>query len=245
MAKKRRICGTDAVQIEDYIRKRDQQKQQQSRAIEIIPRGLNQEKYVSMLFDPNCNIAIASGPAGTGKTMLAMVAAIKAFKTGAISKIVLTRPAVEVEDEQHGFLPGTLLEKMAPWTRPLFDVLHEHFRPAEVLNMIEEQTLEVAPLAYMRGRTFKDTFIVADEMQNATPNQLKMLMTRIGDGSKIAITGDVNQTDRVKGDNGLADLMLKLDNSTSTRIQCVQFTSKDVKRHPVVPEVLKLYGEES
>ena len=160
------------------------------------------------LADPNNNIVFAIGPAGTGKTLLCTQMGIKSFMEREVKKIVITRPAVSV-DEQHGFLPGDLKEKMAPWTRPIFDVLRDYFHAKEISNMIDEGIIEIAPLAYMRGRTFKQCFILADEMQNATENQMKMLLTRLGEGSRMAVTGDLAQADRIK-DNGLIRFVQKL-----------------------------------
>ena len=165
-----------------------------TKPIELIPQSRNQEKYIIQLTDPETDIVMVSGPAGTGKTYLAMLAAIQAMRRGDCKKILLTRPAVAVDDEKHGFLPGDLNSKMEPWTKPLMDVITEYYSPKEVVRMLEEQIIEISPLAYMRGRTFKNAWIIADEMQNATPNQIKMLLTRLGDGSKIVVTGDTNAT---------------------------------------------------
>lgn len=209
--------------------------------ITILPRNVHQEDYIAILNDPLTPIAFATGPAGTGKTMLAVQMGIQKFELGEISKIVITRPAVSV-DEQHGFLPGSLKDKMAPWTRPIFDVLEEHWDPKQVEKMIENKEIEIAPLAYMRGRTFKECWIVADEMQNATPEQMKMLLTRIGTGSKIVVTGDLAQHDRGFDNNGLKDFTTKLTRDHST-IKCVHFTKQDVERHPAVVDVLNIYGE--
>ena len=147
-------------------------------------RTANQKLMVEAC-DKN-DILFAIGPAGTGKTMLAVQHGIKLFQEGIVDKIVVTRPAVSV-DEDLGFLPGTLEEKMAPWTRPIFDVLREYFNAKEIEGMISEGIIEIAPLAYMRGRTFKDAYIIADEMQNATPNQMKMLLTRLGENSEMVV----------------------------------------------------------
>ena len=157
------------------------------RPIDIVPRTRNQERLVLALQNESEHIVVTAGPAGTGKTYLAMLAAVKAFREGEVDRIVLTRPAVGVEDEKHGFLPGDLNQKMDPWVRPLTDILREYYRPADIAAMIADQVIEIAPLAFMRGRTFKNAYIIADEMQNATPAQCKMLMTRIGEGSKIVI----------------------------------------------------------
>ena len=184
---------------------------------------------------------MATGPAGTGKTYLAMLAAIKAFRLGECERIVLTRPAVGVDDEKHGFLPGDLNSKMEPWTRPLFDVLREFYNAKEVARMLEEQVIEISPLAFMRGRTFKDAWIIADEMQNATPSQMKMLMTRIGENSKIVITGDVEQTDRTVSNNGLIDLCKRLETQRNGLAVCY-LNNRDIQRHPIIDTVLEIYA---
>ena len=217
----------------------------QRRSVNLIPKSLKQEEYIDLLLNEDLKIVFATGPAGTGKTMLAMMAAIKAFKEGLVSKIVLTRPAVGVDDEQHGFLPGTINEKMEPWTRPLFDVMHEYWSPKETARMLEEQIIEISPLAYMRGRTFKGAYIIADEMQNATPSQMKMLLTRLGQDSKMVVTGDTRQADRKEMDNGLLDFKRLVDAYTekSQFVAGVEFGGKDIQRHPVVAEVLRIYKE--
>lgn len=195
--------------------------------------------------DENLSIVIATGPAGTGKTLLAMQAAIKALKERRIDKIVVTRPAVGVEDEKHGFLPGSLTQKMEPWTKPLFDVLHDYYSPRDTAQMILDEVIEICPLAFMRGRTFKNAYIIADEMQNATPNQMKMLLTRIGDGARILVTGDVKQTDRKIGDNGLLDFRKLLDDFRNAKhVSGIEFTMSDIERHPAVEEVLRIYGDD-
>jgi len=168
--------------------------------------------------------------------------AVKLFKEGDIDKIIVTRPAVSV-DEDLGFLPGTLEQKMAPWTRPIFDVLREYFDARQIEGMIEEGIIEIAPLAYMRGRTFKNAFILADEMQNATPNQMKMLLTRLGEGSQMVVTGDLAQADRLK-DNGLINFIELLNKNKSDYLDVVQFENKDIERHKAVKAVLEVYGEE-
>ena len=219
--------------------------QKQRKPITLTPKSRNQETYVDLLENPQRLIVFATGPAGTGKTMLAVLAALKAFRSGECSKIVITRPAVGVDDEQHGFLPGTLNQKMEPWTRPIFDIIEEYYKPQEVARLLEEKYIEIAPLAYMRGRTFKNSWIVADEMQNATPSQMKMLLTRLGENSKMVVTGDTQQADRKAKDNGLLDFQRLLANfGNSQYIAGVEFAIKDVRRHPAVAEVLKLYGEE-
>ena len=211
-------------------------------SVTIIPRNKNQEQYVLKLLDPTKDIVFGIGPAGTGKTLLAVQVAVKLFKEGKVDKIIVTRPAVSV-DEDLGHLPGTLEQKMAPWTRPIFDVLREYFNAREIEGMIEEGIIEIAPLAYMRGRTFKHSFILADEMQNATPNQMKMLLTRLGEGSMMAVTGDLAQADRVR-DNGLINFTTLLRNSDTSHLDIVRFAKGDIERHNAVKEVLQVYGDE-
>jgi phosphate starvation-inducible PhoH-like protein len=214
---------------------------QKKKQVQILPRNRNQESYVLKLLDETKDIVFGIGPAGTGKTLLAVQVAVKMFKEGAVDKIIVTRPAVSV-DEDLGFLPGTLEQKMAPWTRPIFDVLREYFNAREIEGMIEEGIIEIAPLAYMRGRTFKNAFILADEMQNATQNQMKMLLTRLGEGSMMAVTGDLAQADRLK-DNGLIDFTRLLEQTNATHIDIVNFAQGDIERHDAVKEVLQVYGD--
>ena len=217
---------------------------EKKRKVEIIPRNLNQERYLELLLDTDVSIIIATGPAGTGKTLLAMQAAIRALKNKEIDKIVVTRPAVGVENEKHGFLPGSLTQKMEPWTKPLFDVLHEYYTTRDTASMLESEVIEICPLAFMRGRTFKKSLIIADEMQNATPNQMKMLLTRIGEGSRIIVTGDVRQTDRKEGENGLLDFNNLVNRfRDSDHVGVIEFTGNDIERHPAVEEVLRIYGD--
>lgn len=214
------------------------------KSVNLIPKSLKQEEYIDLLTDPNRTIVFATGPAGTGKTMLAVMAAVRAYKAGEVNKIVITRPAVGVDDEKHGFLPGDLNQKMEPWTRPIMDVMMEYYSPKDIARMLDEQTIEISPLAFMRGRTFKKSWIIADEMQNATPGQMKMLLTRLGDGSRMVVTGDTRQADRQENDNGLLDFRRLVDQYQKLKyIAGVEFGGKDIHRHPAVVEVLKLYGE--
>lgn len=210
--------------------------------LDLVPKSVNQEKYILSLLNDSTDVVVVSGPAGTGKTYLAMIAAIKAYREGKCNNIILTRPAVSVDDEKHGFLPGDLTAKMEPWTRPLMDVLKEFYSVKELTYMLEEQIIEIAPLAFMRGRTFKNCWIILDEGQNSTPAQLKMLLTRIGQNSKIIITGDTDQTDRKTADNGLLDLYHKLKKHPVQGIDSCEFTVKDVQRHHIIEKVLKLYS---
>ena len=211
--------------------------------VRITPKNFHQDDLLGYLEDDNVNIVFAVGPAGTGKTMISTLAGIKELKGNNIDKVVVTRPAVSV-DEQHGFLPGTLQEKMAPWTRPIFDLVEEYYTPDQIEYMVNDNKIEIAPLAYMRGRTFKNSFIIADEMQNATDSQMKMLLTRIGEGSKLVITGDLAQHDRGYESNGLKLFIERLMKYSSDRIKLVQFDTGDIERHPVVDEVLRMYNED-
>lgn len=209
--------------------------------IDLVPKTRGQERLVLSLLDAACSITVAVGPAGTGKTYLAMQAAIRALRSGSVDRIVLTRPAVGVEDEQHGFLPGDLTAKMEPWTRPLLDVVREYYHPRDIVRMLEDQVIEIAPLAYMRGRTFRNAWIIADEMQNATPGQMKMLLSRIGLGSKITVTGDIEQADRVTSNNGLMDLCARLDAQAVAGMDVVMLNGRDIQRHPMIGSILALY----
>jgi phosphate starvation-inducible PhoH-like protein len=210
----------------------------------IIPRNAAQEEYLDLLMDSSKSIIFAVGPAGTGKTLLAMMAGIQAYKQGAVKRMVLTRPAVGVEGESHGYLPGDLNSKMAPWTQPLFDVIRECYTNEQIEQMIQNQIIELAPLAMMRGRTFKHSWIIADEMQNATPAQMKMLLTRIGDGSKIILTGDLAQTDRKASQNGLLDFKTLVTQTGKCKyVRGIEFNHAHIERHPAVSEILRIYGE--
>ena len=213
----------------------------QRKPIELLPQSVNQEKYILSLIDRDLDIVVVSGPAGTGKTYLAMLAAIKSLRNGDCDKIILTRPAVAVDDEKHGFLPGDLNSKMEPWVRPLLDILREYYSTKEITYMLDEQIVEITPLAFCRGRNFKNAFVILDEAQNATPAQLKMLMTRISIGSKIVITGDIEQTDRRTHDNGLLDLVNKIQTHSVPGMTVCEFNTKDIRRHRIIEHILKLY----
>jgi phosphate starvation-inducible PhoH-like protein len=212
------------------------------RSVSLYARNKHQETYLNKLQDDTKNIVFAIGPAGTGKTLLAVQTGIKLYQDGMVDKIIVTRPAVSV-DEDLGFLPGTLNEKMAPWTRPIFDVLGEYYQQKDIEKMLYEGIVEISPLAYMRGRTFKNAYIIADEMQNATQNQMKMLLTRLGENSKMVVTGDLNQADRLK-DNGLVDFIDKIKGHRFNHIDAVYFDRQDIERHEAVKEVLDIYGDD-
>ena len=209
--------------------------------VELLPRNTAQETYVEALLEKRMVFAV--GPAGTGKTLLAVLRAIQALRSQEVTKIILTRPAVSV-DEKHGFLPGTLNEKMEPWTRPIFDVFEEYYGLQETARMLEDGTIEIAPLGFMRGRTFKNAYIIADEMQNATPDQMKMLLTRIGENSSMVLTGDLKQHDRGFSQNGLKDFLERLVGYRKDSMQVCKFGREHIERDPLVADVLEIYGEE-
>lgn len=240
MSKRVKKRFTSEVQVIDFQQPYLPQKKQR---VSITPRGINQKAYMNKLRDDEKSIVFAVGPAGTGKTMLAVLHGIKLFQEGIIEKIVVTRPAVSV-DEDLGFLPGDLNEKMAPWTRPIFDVFAEYYHKKEITRMLDEGVIEISPLAYMRGRTFKNAFIIFDEAQNTTSNQMKMALTRIGEGSRMVVTGDLAQADRLH-DNGLLEFIERIkENGNLKHIDVVYFDYKDIERHQAVKEVLSIYGEE-
>lgn len=235
-AKKHNRFNSNIIDFQDYI-------PEKKKTVRLVPRNTSQDIYCKKLLDPDKVTIFAIGPAGTGKTLLATQTAIKLLKEKEIDKIIVTRPAVSV-DEQHGFLPGTLEKKMEPWTRPIFDVFAEYYYAKEIQHMLIEGIIEVSPLAYMRGRTFKNAFVLADEMQNATPNQMKMLLTRIGENSRMVVTGDLKQADRLE-DNGLIEFirLLKNSNKDLRYVDIVNFGQKDIERHPAVKEILEIYGD--
>ena len=207
------------------------------------PKNGSQKDYHNLLSQKSKKIVVATGPAGTGKTLFATEMGVKHFLLGTYEKLIFTRPSVAV-DEDLGYLPGTLEEKMAPWVRPIYDILYNFMTPKEVTTMLEEKIIEISPLGYMRGRTFKNCWIVADEMQNSTISQMKMLMTRLGENSRLAITGDLDQHDRQYEQNGLEDFLSKFKGKRSNSITSVEFDSNDVQREDVVKEILEIYGGE-
>jgi phosphate starvation-inducible PhoH-like protein len=208
------------------------------------PQTANQELYCHALHDPDYPLVLGVGPAGCGKTLFACTTAMEQLRQGTIKKIILTRPVVPVE-EDIGYLPGTMESKMAPWTQPLFDVFHEYFSPSDIQGMVKNGVIEISPLAYMRGRTFKNAYVIVDEMQNSSPHQMLMLSTRIGDNVKMVITGDLQQSDRTHpGHNGLRDFVTRFKTATSSQkkgIQLVEFNATDVKRSAIVSQIIDMY----
>ena len=205
----------------------------------IKPKTMGQKKYVDMITDKM--IVFGVGPAGTGKTYLGMSMAIQAFKNGEVGRIILTRPAIEA-GEKLGFLPGDLQSKIDPYLRPLYDALYQIMGADSYLHNSEKGLIEVAPLAYMRGRTLDNAFIILDEAQNTTQAQMKMFLTRIGFGSKVIITGDQSQKDLPAGQVSGLDVALKVLKNIDD-IGICRFSNEDVVRHPLVQKIVKAYDE--
>ncbi|HLS04405.1 MAG TPA: PhoH family protein [Actinomycetales bacterium] len=205
----------------------------------IRPKTLNQKRYVEAI-DAN-TVVFGIGPAGTGKTYLAMAKAVHSLQSKQVNRIVLTRPAVEA-GEKLGFLPGTLTDKIDPYLRPLYDALHDMIEPESIPRLMAAGTIEVAPLAYMRGRTLNDAFIILDEAQNTSPEQMKMFLTRLGFGSKIVVTGDVTQVDLPSGTrSGLRVVQEILDGVDD--VEFCALTSADVVRHRLVSDIIDAYED--
>ena len=204
----------------------------------IRPKTLNQKHYVDAI--DQHTIVFGIGPAGTGKTYLAMAKAVQALQAKQVNRIILTRPAVEA-GERLGFLPGTLYDKIDPYLRPLYDALHDMIDPESIPRLMQAGTIEVAPLAYMRGRSLNDAFIILDEAQNTTPEQMKMFLTRLGFGSRIVVTGDVTQVDLPGGTtSGLRVVQDILDDVEDIHFSAL--TSADVVRHRLVGDIVEAYG---
>jgi phosphate starvation-inducible PhoH-like protein len=212
------------------------------------PKTQNQINYVKCLNDETSKIIVATGPAGTGKTLFACLKAMDLLNKNEISKVIITRPVVTVEEEL-GFLPGNIVSKMDPWTRPIFDLFLEYYSKKELDSMVNENKIEISPLAFMRGRTFKSAFIIADEMQNSSPNQMKMLTTRVGTNSKMVITGDTQQSD-LTTNNGLSELIQKIktynnehaSSSIEKMIQLITLDGQDIERSEVVKKMIEIYN---
>jgi phosphate starvation-inducible PhoH-like protein len=236
--KRSRRIENNCVRLTDDFSKR-------SNEVIISARNESQKYYLKCLDNPDNRITIATGPAGTGKTMLCVLHAIRALKNGDIKKIIISRPAVGVEGENHGYLPGNLDEKMEPWLLPILDVFAEHYNENQIQDMISNKIIDISPIAYMRGRSFKNCYIILDEAQNTTKSQMKMFLTRMGDNTKVIITGDLDQRDRqFHKDNGLHDFCQRIEACNPHGISLVNFSKKDVERDPMVAVILNMYGED-
>jgi len=200
------------------------------------PKTRGQCVYVRHI-QANKPILIATGPAGSGKTLLVCQEAVRMIRSRQVGKIIFTRPIVAA-DEDMGYLPGEMERKMEPWAKPMMEIMENYLTH----NQINARTY-IEPLGFMRGRTFTNSFIIADEMQNSTPNQMKMLLTRIGDDSKMVITGDLNQHDRKYNENGLKDIYDRINGKTHKRIECITFEHKDIERSLIVKDILEIYGD--
>jgi phosphate starvation-inducible PhoH-like protein len=209
------------------------------RGLKVAPKTVNQKSYVDAIREHTITVGI--GPAGTGKSFLAVAMAVAALSRREVNRIVLTRPAVEA-GERLGFLPGDMMAKVDPYLRPLFDALYDMLEPERVNQHLERGVIEIAPLAYMRGRTLNDSFVILDEAQNTTPEQMKMFLTRLGFNSKIVVTGDITQVDLDKGQRSglvvIGDILSEVEG-----IEFVRFGGEDVVRHKLVQRIVEAYGE--
>lgn len=209
------------------------------------PRNVRQEKYMDILRKPSFSLIIAEGPAGTGKTAMACQTALEMLHHKRIKKIVLTRPITPADDGL-GYLKGGLDEKMAPWISPMMDVFQEFYPKTKLKQMIDTGIIEIAPISFLRGRTFKSSFIIGDEIQNATPTQTKLLLTRLGEDSRMVLTGDITQSD-LNRPNGMNDLICRLDQKLPQHaayqegIAIVRFNSEHIERHPLLTVIHDLY----
>jgi len=210
--------------------------------VKCIEKTYQQKKYIKSLRNVNKKVSIVTGPAGTGKTLFACEEAAYGYTENKYKKIIITRPIIGV-DEDLGYLPGTYQDKLSPWLRPITDILKEYFSTYQLYKMNENEHIEIAPLSYMRGRTFNNSCIIADEMQNSTPNQMKMLLTRIGYDSKMIVIGDNEQSD-LKEKNGLEDIIERIEDRNVEKLEYIDYVilkEDDIKRHPAVSEINSLY----
>lgn len=200
----------------------------------------NQQLYWNFLQNPESIVTVGSGVAGTGKTLIAVSSAVQHLYEKKVDKLLITRPTVSL-DEQLGFLPGTFQDKMTPFLQPIYDCMLDYYHPESLKQLLKDETIEICPLAFIRGRTFKNAYVIADEMQNSTPNQMKTFLTRIGENSKVVLTGDPNQCD-LSNSNGLQHfLYLYAKSGPVDGINVVEFTNEDVKRSEIVKKILTLY----
>ncbi len=242
-ARKRRL---DDDYFDKFYEEYDEVKPSQTIKEQFIPKSERQQQYYDDICNNEIKIVIASGPAGTGKTLLPTQYAAKLLMETNL-KVILTRPLISV-DEELGYLPGNINQKMDPWIIPIFDVLREFYSQKELNELIAEKRVEIVPLAFMRGRTFKNTFIIGDELQNTSNKQLLMLLTRLGENSKMVITGDIKQCDN--SENGLLDLLIKINCKYIDKvylrtkgISLIEFTNEDIQRSEIIETILDLYAD--
>jgi phosphate starvation-inducible PhoH-like protein len=211
------------------------------------PLTLNQKQYNNLLTNDQKNIVIVNGPAGTGKTLMACNQAIQMLEANKINKIILTRPLITVENEEMGFLPGSVINKMDPWTRPIMDIFEKFYSLVHIQMMLTNKVIEICPLGFMRGRTFRDCFILADEMQNSSPNQMLMLTTRLGENCKMVVMGDIDQTDSKNKENGFQDIITKYKDysfynlNNTLALEYYELDKTDIVRSKVVTDILDIY----
>lgn len=212
---------------------------------EYLPKSFNQKEYKKSLYDKNIDLLLCTGPAGTGKTLFACQYAIKELEKENINKIIITRPTVSIEEDM-GYLPGDINAKMHPFIINIYDIFKDYYTQKDINSFIQNNIIEIAPLGFIQGRTFKNSIIIADEMQNSTPNQMFMLLTRIGENSKMIITGDLMQTINIK--NGLADIINKINNMYHDKeimnndgIDVINFNNEDIQRSNIVKKIAFLY----
>lgn len=242
----RQIQSSSISKINSILYSKKLKKESSLNNHEYLPKSINQFEYKDLLDKKDIDLLFCIGPAGTGKTLFACQYSIRALQDSKYKKIIITRPTVTIEEDL-GFLPGTIKEKMQPYTTPIFDIFQEYFSKREIDSMIDNNIIEIAPLGYLQGRTFKDSIIIADEMQNSSPNQMFMLLTRIGDGSKMIITGDPLQT--INQNNGLIDIIVKLNKEYENdsekmeedNIRIIELDEIDIQRHHIVAKINSLY----
>lgn len=212
---------------------------------DLIPRSQNQKDYLNNIKDYKIPLVFGIGPAGVGKTAIAMTNGLRqVFQEGNYKRLIITRPTVQTDDDI-GTLPGTLEDKMRPYLLPIYDICKDFMTMEDIKYHLAIETVEICPLSLMRGRTFKNCFILCDEMQNSTVSQMKCLLTRIGEGSKIVLTGDTRQHDRAFEVNGLQDFVDRIEyfNKDIEGIKVTYFNNDDIQRHSIIPTILNLYGE--
>ena len=216
----------------------------------ITARNDRQQLYIDTLLTQNPSIVLATGPAGSAKSFLAVTVGIDRLLNNEYKRIVITRPTVPA-DEDVGYLPGAIDKKMDPWMQPLYDTFYKYYSVSEIKQLIANKVIDICPVAYLRGRTFEDSYIIIDEAQNCTVNQMLMILTRIGPNSKMVITGDLSQHDRKLEVNGLEDFIKRINyykltnNAEFIDISHIQFTEDDIVRHPVIKDIMKLYSDKN